>query len=97
VPPRLLDLIDQVPRLLLRERGMPKGPYTALSYCWGPNPTFLKLTAEDLNQMCLRVLLDDLALAFQHAVMITKRLSINYLWIDSLCILQSGEGSSADW
>ena len=97
MPPRLLDLTDQVPRLLLRERGMLKGPYAALSYCWGPNLTFLKLTAENLNQMCLQVLLGDLPLTFQHAVMVTKRLGISYLWVDSLCILQSGEGSSADW
>ena len=47
--------------------------------------------------MCLEVPLKDLPLAFQHAVGITKRLGINYLWIDSLCILQSGKGSSEDW
>jgi Heterokaryon incompatibility protein (HET) len=96
-PPRLLDLTGQTPRLLLCEKERPKGPYVALSYCWGPHPTFLKLTSENLEQMCLQVPFHDLPLAFQHAVEVTKRLGVNYLWIDSLCILQSGEGSSEDW
>lgn len=96
-PPRLLDLTDQMPRLLFCGKERPKGPYVALSYCWGQHPTFLKLTSENLERMCLEVPLKDLPLAFQHAVDITKWLGINYLWIDSLCMLQSGKGSSDDW
>ncbi|KAH8653180.1 hypothetical protein BGZ60DRAFT_362419, partial [Tricladium varicosporioides] len=30
----------------------------------------------------------SLPLAFQHAITITRKLCIRYIWIDSLCILQ---------
>jgi hypothetical protein len=36
----------------------------------------------------------QLSQTFQDAIMITRRLGIKYLWIDSLCILQD---SKSDW
>lgn len=46
-PPRLLDLSFENPRLVLGQSLTPSsGPYASLSHCWGPNPTFLRLTAE---------------------------------------------------
>lgn len=35
--------------------------------------------------------------SFQDAFLIAARLGIRYLWIDSLCILQSGPGYKQDW
>jgi hypothetical protein len=37
-----------------------------------------------------------LSRTFQEAVTITRRLGVRYLWIDSLCIVQSGDGGR-DW
>jgi hypothetical protein len=38
-----------------------------------------------------------LSQTFQDAARLCYRLHIKYLWIDSLCILQDGDGSTEDW
>ena len=42
------------------------------------------------------IVLSDLPIAFQEAVAFARGLSIRYLWIDSLCIVQSGD-EGQDW
>lgn len=75
----------------------PHGPYAALSYCWGPNPEFLRLTAGNERELEAGVPICRLPLAFQEAVSIIQALSIRYVWVDCLCIIQSGPGSAEDW
>jgi hypothetical protein len=96
-PTRLLELGDSGARLILPEEVRPVGPYAALSYCWGQNPTFVRLTTENLQELKAGVLYKELPIAFREAVRLVRGLSIRYLWIDALCIIQSGEGSSEDW
>lgn len=95
-PPRLLDLTSGEPRLILREEE-PQGSYAALSHCWGRNPSFLTLTAANLEDMRKNIPLSGLPKNFHDAIQIARQLGIKYLWIDSLCILQSGPGSNQDW
>lgn len=96
-PKRLLDLTDAQPRLIRTEGEVPKGNYAALSHCWGVNPTFITLTTETLPRFQSGFSTTELPQNFQDAIKITKALGLQYLWIDSLCILQSGEGSDRDW
>ena len=96
-PKRLLDLTHDKPRLLLTELASPSGPYAALSHCWGPNPTFLTLSASNLSQFQRELPVAKMPKSFLDAIKIAKSLGLKYLWIDSLCILQSGEGSEEDW
>ena len=96
-PPRLLDVTGCEPRLLIPEIDKPSGPYATLSHCWGPNPTFLQLTLENLESFRVKIPLSSLPKTFQDAIVTTKRLELKYLWIDSLCIIQSGPGSEEDW
>jgi hypothetical protein len=96
-PTRLLELDDLGARLILPEKAKPLGPCAALSYCWGPSPTFIRLTAENLQDLKTGVLYTDLPIAFQEAIRLIRSLSICYLWTDALCIIQSGPGSSEDW
>ncbi|KAF2012965.1 HET-domain-containing protein [Aaosphaeria arxii CBS 175.79] len=78
--------------------GHPSGaPYATLSYCWGPNPQFLRLTAENYNQLRGDIAISTLPQTFRDAILVTQTLGLSYLWIDSLCILQEGPGSEEDW
>lgn len=96
-PTRLLELQGSTLRLILSANERPTGPYAALSYCWGPNPTFLRLSASNFQMLCGGVAYSELPVAFQEAIEVIQQLSIKYLWIDSLCIMQEGSGSSEDW
>ncbi|KAF1968080.1 hypothetical protein BU23DRAFT_435320, partial [Bimuria novae-zelandiae CBS 107.79] len=71
--------------------------YATFSHCWGENPQFIRLTTENIAQFSEEISFQDLPRNFQDAVTLCKRMQIRYLWIDSLCIIQSGEGSIQDW
>ncbi|KAH6874086.1 hypothetical protein B0T10DRAFT_541246 [Thelonectria olida] len=96
-PTRLLELGESTLHVILTEEDKPSGPYASLSYCWGANPSFLFLTALNLPRLQAGIPYSDLPIAFREAVDFAKLLSIRYLWIDSLCIIQSGPGSTEDW
>lgn len=69
------------------------GRYAALSYCWGaslPSTT----TTTNLRDHESAIRFDILPRTLQDAIMIVRYLSIGYIWIDCLCILQD---SKADW
>jgi len=67
--------------------------YLTLSHCWGdPSHMATKLTVHTLRDYSDRnagISLDALPRTFRDAVEVTRRLGFRYLWIDSLCIIQS--------
>jgi hypothetical protein len=67
--------------------------YLTLSHCWGTTPT-KKLTSDNIDALKSGFHFEELPLTFQHAVLIARELSVRYLWIDSLCIIQD---SVSDW
>jgi hypothetical protein len=67
--------------------------YAALSHCWGAVKPF-KLLQSNLPALMDGILLETLPNSFQDAVYATRKLGIQYLWIDSLCIIQD---SDEDW
>jgi Heterokaryon incompatibility protein (HET) len=71
----------------------PTVQYATLSHVWGTNPHF-KLTSENVERFSQGVAITDLPQTFRHAVELTNSLSLQYLWIDALCILQNNK---ADW
>jgi hypothetical protein len=68
-------------------------PYLALSHRWGAGNT-LKTTSANIDQMKAGIWLSDLPKTFRDAVEVTRGLGYEYLWIDSICIIQ---GDSEDW
>jgi hypothetical protein len=67
--------------------------YACLSHCWGGSqPT--KLLKSNLETMKFGIALDFLPKTFQDAIQTARGLGLNYLWIDSLCIIQ---GDEEDW
>ncbi|KAK4194293.1 heterokaryon incompatibility protein-domain-containing protein, partial [Triangularia verruculosa] len=99
LPTRVIDLgvAEQPPRLRLHIPQNESARYVALSHCWGPPEKAtrtIKMTADNLDQFQTEIPWNKLTKTFQDAVIITRRLGIRYLWIDSLCIIQ---GDAQDW
>ena len=96
-PTRLIDVransSDGELRLYSTSDGAIKKPYMTLSHCWGTSQ-FLHLTTSTLNRLQKGFNLAELPPTFQDAVMVTRALGINFLWIDALCIIQD---SNVDW
>ncbi|KAL7764208.1 hypothetical protein ACKLNR_005353 [Fusarium oxysporum f. sp. zingiberi] len=98
-PKRLIHVGNeqQSPRLIISENERPEGCYAALSHCWGEDPKFFMLTSDNLFDLCSEIQLQSLPASFRDAIITCRRIGIPYIWIDSLCILQSGLGSHEDW
>ncbi|KAI0888539.1 heterokaryon incompatibility protein-domain-containing protein [Annulohypoxylon maeteangense] len=95
-PTRLLRITSDASEIIavsLTESRDARGPYLALSHCWG---TVKPLVTTSMNYETHRkgIRLQDLPASFQHAVLVTRYFGFEFLWIDSLCIMQD---SREDW
>ncbi len=91
----LIDLTDQSYKDELLSNGV---RYVALSHCWGVNPLAItKLTTDNIGSMIKDIPLNKIPKGFGEALQTCQRLGLEYIWIDSLCIMQSGSGSEKDW
>lgn len=95
LPTRVLDLGENSGNdsIHLHQTNNSYGRYATLSHCWG----FVQplTTARDtISQRLQGIELEDLPNTFKDAVLVTRKLGIRYLWIDSLCIIQ---GDQKDW
>lgn len=70
-------------------------PYTALSYCWGEAQSFTT-TLSTLSLVTAGFQTSELPQTLQDAVALTGKLGLEYLWIDSLCIIQDSPEDKAD-
>lgn len=96
-PTRLLDVSNGSIRLVITQESKPSGLYATLSHCWG-TARFLQLNAKTIRVLKGGFLSEDLPKTFQHAVHATRMLGLQYLWIDSLCIIQGVDlEAKADW
>ncbi|KAF2677047.1 HET-domain-containing protein [Lentithecium fluviatile CBS 122367] len=96
LPTRVIEVSPpghpDLPRLT--RPGSRKGSYATLSYCWGPRPSGL-LTTLNVEQYMQQLPLEHLPQSAQDAISIAKAIPVDYLWIDSLCILQDSENDKA--
>lgn len=83
---------DTMALRLVETRREPR-KYVALSHSWGRGPRMI-LTTTNIDSMKQNMPFSEMPKTFQDAVVITKRLGLQYLWIDSLCIIQD---SPSDW
>jgi hypothetical protein len=67
--------------------------YATLSHCWG---TAAHFTLTKANSKALRksIPLESLSKTFQQACFLARRFGFDYIWIDSLCIIQDDDH---DW
>ena len=65
----------------------PHTKYATLSHCWGTSQP-VKLLSKNYQKFRENVDFSSLPRTFQDAITFTLALNIEYLWIDSLCIIQ---------
>ncbi|RYC64405.1 hypothetical protein CHU98_g1806 [Xylaria longipes] len=88
LPTRVLSVKNPGHVKLLESHGL-KGRYCALSHCWGsPSNQPLRTVKENLKIHLAGIPSSKLPKTFLEAAIITRELGVDYLWIDSLCIVQ---------
>jgi hypothetical protein len=99
LPIRTLDVGpqdgSQEPFLRVNEAGE-EGQWIALSHCWGDakSDSFFRTLTSNLTQHRRCIPFDALPPTFRDAVVATRKLGYQHLWIDSLCIVQD---DASDW
>ncbi|PVH87749.1 HET-domain-containing protein [Cadophora sp. DSE1049] len=83
---------DKHPPHLVSTEGR-RGKYTALTWCWGTEPA-LTTTEISLHDHEREIPWSHLPYLFKDAALVTRKLGIDYIWIDALCIIQD---SDDDW
>ncbi|SMY21948.1 unnamed protein product [Zymoseptoria tritici ST99CH_1A5] len=89
-PTRLLDIggLNDVICLYETKETDPQLQYAALSHCWGGSQP-MKLLTENQQDFKISIPVEKLPPTFRDAIAVSRELSIRYLWIDSLCIIQN--------
>jgi hypothetical protein len=97
VPARLINVgtaqPNNAPRIVLSSSLDSAVYYTTLSYCWG-GASPIVLRTDNLKRLMKRIDVDRLPKTVSDAITFTKGLGYQYLWVDSLCIIQN---SKTDW
>jgi hypothetical protein len=95
LPSRILDVECETSSsfLSLRSSEGCHGPYVSLSHVWG-HTQIITTTLATLDERMKCISMDDLSHTFRDAVILARQMSIRYVWIDSLCIIQD---SADDW
>ncbi|KAI2466279.1 HET-domain-containing protein [Annulohypoxylon bovei var. microspora] len=94
LPTRVLDVSRDTYKIFLHEPDeSDRGPYIALSHCWG-GVVPIMTTTETLENFEKGIWTESFPKTFQDAIFITRQLECRYLWIDSMCIIQD---SAEDW
>ncbi|EHK39455.1 hypothetical protein TRIATDRAFT_182378, partial [Trichoderma atroviride IMI 206040] len=95
MPTRVID-VGKGSLRLVETRNKIMNDYIALSHCWGILTKEERFCTYSNNIEALKrsIPYDSLPKSFQHAVDVTRLLGVQYLWIDSLCIIQEDK---QDW
>ncbi|KAI1143339.1 heterokaryon incompatibility protein-domain-containing protein [Hypoxylon sp. FL0543] len=91
LPTRLLHIESITPEIKVRlaKTEGKQGKYCVLSHCWGPeHKRPLQTFRHNLEKHLMNIAPDKLPKTFKDALLITKSIGIDYLWVDSLCIVQ---------
>jgi hypothetical protein len=93
LPKRVIDVgVDDAAVRLVEPNGK-LDRYICLSHCWGLEQ-IITTTRATLDDRKGGITWSDLSQTFQDAITLTRRLGFQYIWIDSLCIIQD---SAEDW
>ena len=95
LPHRIIDICprENCNSLKLVETHSHYAKYITLSHCWG-NIQPYKTCKANLQNHLREIKLSEMPQTFKDAVFLTAKLGVQYLWIDSICIIQD---DSNDW
>jgi serine/threonine protein kinase len=71
--------------------------YLALSHPWGTKPPWFCTFRKNVENFKKGINVGDMPATFRDAIQITRELGYQYLWIDSLCIIQRDESDNGDF
>jgi len=80
-------------KLQINEANSPIETYVSLSHCWG-KVKLNRLLKSNIEVFQNGIPEHDLPKTFREAILITRKLGYQFIWIDSLCIIQD---SVEDW
>lgn len=88
LPSRVIEVSLTSPQSVRLVRTNHKeGNYACLSHCWGKTQLLrTTLNPDTLSAHQRGIPWETLPKTFQEAILVTKRLGLRYLWIDSLCV-----------
>lgn len=94
LPTRLIHLGAKVsdPITLCETQPTDNLEYVALSHSWGKGPHFGTYLS-NIEALRKKIDFQELPAMFQDAIVTTRELGFQYLWVDSICIIQ-GEGGN---
>jgi len=93
LPTRVLDVGLETGTVRLIESKGARADYICLSHCWGLTQ-IITTTTSTIEERKRSISWEDLSKTFQEAISLTRTLGFQYIWIDSLCIIQD---DSQDW
>jgi hypothetical protein len=93
LPKRVIDVGFDNKSVKLVESNGASDRYICLSHCWGLEQIITTTTAT-LSRRKRNINWTDLSQTFQDAITLTRAMGFQYIWIDSLCIIQD---SASDW
>ncbi|KAF4996555.1 hypothetical protein FGRMN_4439 [Fusarium graminum] len=93
LPTRIISIGSADSDMKLVELKDVSAPYITLSHCWGGKQP-IRTTLSNLADMKGRIISSSLPIVFKQAISVARTLQVNYIWIDSLCIIQD---SLSDW
>ncbi|PVH83610.1 HET-domain-containing protein [Cadophora sp. DSE1049] len=91
LPTRIIDVGSNTVQPSLKITQGEVGRYLALSHRWGTLDSQVKMLVTkrgSIEDFCREIPMDSFPLTFRHAIEVSRSLGIQYLWIDSLCIVQ---------
>lgn len=90
---RLTGTFDE-PSLQLTDWPPDHCQYAALSYCWGPPPHPWRTVQSNLSDRHSGFKEEELPLTLREACIACRKLDLEYIWIDALCIVCSARPES---
>lgn len=94
LPTRLLKIEkrdDEDIRMRLVDKSDVEGIYACLSYCWGSNSQLSMTTTANRNEYRHSVPWQELPPSIRDAIKLCHKLEFEFVWVDSLCILQDDQ------
>jgi hypothetical protein len=92
-PSRLLDVSSDAKEVRLVDTNTVKDPvWAALSYCWGGSQD-AQTTYLNVEDRYKQLAIDHLPLTIRDAIHVCRQMHIPYLWVDSICIIQTEDES----